>query len=194
MKRDEKAESHGNGADEDAGVPGDAPAAEPAAPETPEQRISVLEEMLREKTREATESYDRFVREVAEGENFKKRMQRDKTEAIRFANESLLRDLLPVIDNLEWALDHAGDGGDSSIVEGVQLTLKLFKDVLERHGVTEIAITPGTPFDPSFHEAVGMEATPDLSPNSVLRVQQKGYRLRERLLRPARVTVVAPSA
>jgi molecular chaperone GrpE len=194
MKRgDDKAEPHGNGADEDA-TPAEAPAPERALPETPEQRISVLEEMLREKTREATESYDRFVREVAEGENFKKRMQRDKAEAIRYANESLLRDLLPVIDNLEWALDHAGDGGGSSIIEGVKLTLKLFKDVLEKHGVTEIAINPGTPFDPSVHEAVGMEAAPELSPNSVLQVQQKGYRLRERLLRPARVTVVAPSA
>ena len=188
MKRDHKADSPGNGADEEA----DAPAAEAAAPETPEQRISVLEEMLREKTREATESYDRFVREVAEGENFKKRMQREKTEAIRYANESLLRDLLPVIDNLEWALDHAGD--DSSIVEGVKLTLKLFKDVLDKHGVIEIAITPGTPFDPAVHEAVGMEPDPGLSPNSVLRVQQKGYRLHERLLRPTRVTVVAPTA
>lgn len=190
MKRDHKADSHGNGADEEAG----APAAEPAAPETPEQRISVLEEMLREKTREATESYDRFVREVAEGENFKKRMQREKAEAIRYANESLLRDVLPVIDNLEWALDHAGDGGGSSIVEGVKLTLKLFKDVLEKNGVTEIAITPGAAFDPAVHEAVGMEAASDLPPNGVLRVQQKGYRLRERLLRPARVTVVAPAA
>jgi molecular chaperone GrpE len=194
MKRDEKPESHGNGADEEAGAPAEASAAEAAPSETPEQRISVLEEMLREKTREATESYDRFVREVAEGENFKKRMQRDKAEAIRYANESMLRDLLPVIDNLEWALEHAGDGGDSSIVEGVQLTLKLFKDVLEKHGATEIAIIPGTPFDPAVHEAVGMEAAPELAPNSVLRVQQKGYRLRERLLRPARVTVVAPGA
>ena len=190
MKRDHKADSHGNGADEEA----DAPAADAVAPETPEQRISVLEEMLREKTREATESYDRFVREVAEGENFKKRMQRDKADAIRYANESVLRDLVPVIDNLEWALDHAGDGSGSSVVEGVKLTLKLFKDVLDKHGVTEIAITPGSPFDPAVHEAVGMEADPGLPPNSVLRVQQKGYRLNERLLRPARVTVVAPTA
>lgn len=194
MKRDEKAESHGNGADEETGSPAEPVAAEaPVTPETPEQRLAVVEEMLREKTREAAESYDRWVREVAEGENFKKRMQRDKAEAIRYANESLLRDLLPVVDNLEWALDHAGEGGDSSVVEGVKLTLKIFKDVLERQGATEIAISTGAAFDPSLHEAVGMEPAPDLPPNSVLRVQQKGYRLRDRLLRAARVTVAAPT-
>lgn len=151
----------------------------------------MLEEALREKTREAAESHDRWVREVAEGENFKKRMQRDKADAIRFANEAIMRDVLPIVDNLEWALEHAAESGDSAIVEGVKLTLKMFRDVLGRQGVTEIDVAPGVPFDPALQEAVGMEAG-NLPPNTVLRVQQRGYRLNDRLLRAARVVVAGP--
>jgi len=174
-------------------------ATEPGASERPsaaEERIAELEAELEQKTREAAERHDRYVREVAESENFKKRMQRDKADAIRFANESMLRDLLPVVDNLEWALDHAGEGADSSVLEGVKLTLKMFRDVLERHGVSEAQSQPGDPFDPAIHEAMGMEASADRPANTVLRVQQKGYRLRDRLIRAARVVVSvgAPSA
>jgi molecular chaperone GrpE len=188
MKREDKAPSAGNGADE---------TTEPVTPDEPapastEERLAVLEEALREKAREAAESHDRWVREVAEGENFKKRIQRDKADAIRFANEALIRDLLPIVDNLEWALEHAAESGDSSIVEGVKLTLKMFRDVLGRHGVTEIDVTPGAPFDPALQEAVGMEAG-TRPPNTVLRVQQRGYRLHERLLRAARVIVAGPA-
>jgi molecular chaperone GrpE len=120
-------------------------------------------------------------------------MQRDKADAIKYANESLIRDVLPVVDNLEWALAAAAGAKDeSSIVEGVKLTLKLFKDTLERHGVSEVEAAPGTPFDPTVHDAMGMEASAEVAPNSVLRVQQKGYKLRDRLLRAARVTVAVP--
>ena len=186
MKREDKAPSAGNGSDE---------TTEPVAPDeqppaSPEDRLAVLEEALREKTREAAESHDRWVREVAEGENFKKRMQRDKADAIRFANEALIRDVLPIVDNLEWALEHAAESGDSSIVEGVKLTLKMFRDAIGRHGVTEIDVVPGAPFDPAVQEAVGMEAAKQ-PPNTVLRIQQKGYRLHDRLLRAARVVVAA---
>jgi molecular chaperone GrpE len=156
----------------------------------PPDALAELEKQLEQKTREASENYDRYVREVAEGENFKKRMQRDKADAIKYANESLIRDVLPVVDNLEWALAAAAGAKDeSSIVEGVKLTLKLFKDTLERHGVSEVETAPGTAFDPTLHDAMGMEASAEVPPNSVLRVQQKGYKLRERLLRAARVTV-----
>ena len=172
-------------------MPGNGSEATSDAAEVPDSRED-LAKALEEKSKEAQANYDRWVREVAEGENFKKRMQREKSDSIRFANESLLRDVLPVVDNLEWALDHAADGSDSSVLEGVKLTLKMFRDVLERSGVTPLEVPAGTPFDPSVHEAVGMEAG-DSAPNSVLRVQQKGYRYRERLLRPARVVVAAPS-
>lgn len=166
------------------------PAAEPAAETGPADPVAELRRQLEEKTREASESYDRYVREVAEGENFKKRMQRDKAEAIKYANESLIRDVLPVVDNLEWALAAAAGAKDgSSIVEGVKLTLKIFKDVLERNGVSEVETASGTPFDPTLHEAMGTEASAEVPPNTVLRLQQKGYKLRDRLLRAARVTV-----
>ena len=190
--------SEGNAWMADESATKDQQTAEPEAPAengSPEDRLADLEKQLGEKAREASENYDRYVREVAEGENFKKRMQRDKAEAIRFANESLVRDVLPVVDNLEWALEHAGDAPEgASIVEGVKLTLKMFRDTLERHGVTEVESAAGTAFDPTMHEAMGMEASGEVAPNSVLRVQQRGYMLRDRLLRAARVIVATGAA
>lgn len=158
-------------------------------PSAAEQRIAELEAELEQKRREAAESYDRYVREVAESENFKKRMQRDKADAIRYANEALVRDLLPVADNLEWALDHAGESADTSIFEGIKLTLRMLRDVLTKHGVSEAPSQPGDPFDPAIHEAMGMEPSAEWPANTVLRVQQKGYRLGDRLIRAARVVV-----
>lgn len=155
-----------------------------------EARISELEKQLGEKSAEASANFDRYLRAVAEGENLKKRVQRDKTEAIRFANESVLRDLLPIVDNLESALEHAGLGGNGkSVVEGVQLILRLFRDLLERHGVKEIADPSGSSFDPGTQEAADVEPSGQAEPNTVIRQQMKGYRYHDRLLRPARVVV-----
>lgn len=169
------------------------------APEPPEvasqdgeNRVAALEQELRSKSQEAAASYDRYVRAVADGENLKKRLQREKGEAIRFANENLLRDLLQVIDGLELALEHAALGGNGkSVVEGVQLTLRLFRDVLERHGVKEIGDPTGAAFDPATQEAAELRSSPAVPPNTVLRLQSKGYLYNQRLLRPARVIVAA---
>jgi molecular chaperone GrpE len=151
-----------------------------------------LAEQLRKKTEEAAANQDRFVRAVAEAENFKKRLQREKGEAIRYANENLLRDILPVVDSLEIALDHSPEGDNGkSIVEGIQLTLKMFRDVLQRHGVKEADNTAGRTFDPSTQEAAAVEDKAGAEPNSVLRVQSKGYTYNDRLLRPARVVVAS---
>lgn len=151
-----------------------------------------LADELARKTEEAAANQDRYLRAVAEGENFKKRLQREKAEAIRYANENLLRDLLPVIDSLEIALDHSPEDGDGkSIVEGIQLTLKMFRDVLQRHGVKEVENTAGRPFDPSTQEAAAIEDKAGAEPNSVIRVQSKGYTYNDRLLRPARVVVAS---
>ena len=144
---------------------------------------------------EARQNHDRWVRTAAELENFKKRMARERTEAVRFANEAFIRDLLPVVDNLERALEHARQGGDGkSIVEGLELVLKALVDVLERHGITKVEAA-GAAFDPTHHEAVAHVETGELEPNRVLEQHQPGYRLNDRLLRPALVSVSkAPSA
>jgi len=144
---------------------------------------------------EARQNHDRWLRTAAELENFKKRVARERTEAVRFANEAFIRDLIPVVDNLERALEHARQGGNGkSIVEGLELVLKALVDVLERHGVTKVEAA-GAPFDPTHHEAVAHVETGELEPNRVLEQHQAGYLLNERLLRPALVSVSkAPAA
>ena len=138
---------------------------------------------------EARQNHDRWLRAAAELDNIKKRMARERADAVRFANESFLRDLLPVVDNLERALQHARQGGNGqSIVAGLELVLKGLADVLERHGVTKVDAA-GAAFDPTHHEAVAHVETADLEPNRVLEQHQPGYVLNERLLRPALVSV-----
>jgi molecular chaperone GrpE len=157
-----------------------------------DERIAKLEEDVRRKSEEAAANNDRYLRAVADAENFKKRLQREKSEGIRYANETLLRDLLQVIDNLELAVEHADMGGNGkSVVEGVQLTLRLFRDVLERHGVKEMSDPKGAAFDPSTQEAAEIQVDERVPPNTVIRTQMKGYRYNDRLLRPSRVVVAA---
>ncbi len=155
-----------------------------------ESEIALVREQLRSKDEEAKQNYDRFMRQTAELENFKKRASRDKEDAIRFANEALVKELLPVVDNLERALLHAkGDGNGESLVEGVEMTLKGFFEALGKHGVVQISAV-GQPFDPQVHEAMAQIESDRDEPNTVLDEHQKGYLIKDRLLRPALVTVV----
>jgi molecular chaperone GrpE len=143
----------------------------------------------RELEDELSESQERVLRAVADAENFKKRLQREKEEQTRYANESFMRELLPVVDNLERALEHSEAGADQGgLVEGLNMTLKGFLDTLTRFGCSPVEAA-GKPFDPNFHEAVSQEESADHEPNTVLRELQKGYVLKERLLRPAMVLV-----
>ena len=143
----------------------------------------------RELEGELSEAQERVLRTAAEAENFKKRLQREKEEQTRYSNESFMRELLPVIDNLERALEHSKAGADQGgLVEGLNMTLKGFLDTLTRFGCTPVEAA-GKPFDPNFHEAVSQEESDDHEPNTVLRELQKGYLLKERLLRPAVVIV-----
>ena len=163
-----------------------------AGPTAADDRAALQAEFqaeLGQKEAEARVNYELFLRERAELENFKRRMQRDKSEALRFANEPLVRDLLPVVDNLERAIAHAQGGGNGQpLSEGVQLVLRAFLDVLEKHGVTRVSAT-GEPFDPTRHEAVAQVETEDLPPNSVAEEHTPGYSLHNRLLRAAMVSV-----
>jgi molecular chaperone GrpE len=165
----------------------------PAAAESPEatpevpSEIEQLRQQLEQLKEEAATNRDLFLRERAELENFKKRMQREKSEMLRFACEPLLRDLLPIVDNLERALVH-GSGNDQSVIDGVQLILRSLLDVLERHGVTRIE-AHGEPFDPSKHQAIAHVESSEHPPNHVAEQHLVGYQLQGRLLRPAMVSV-----
>jgi molecular chaperone GrpE len=158
-----------------------------------ESEITNLRQQLEAKELEAKTSYDRFVRQAAELENFKKRTTRDRDEAIRFANEVLIKDLLPVVDNLERAVAHAPGGGNGEpLVEGVEMVLRGFLDALAKHGVGPVD-SVGKSFDPSRHEAMAQVESETDEPNTIVAEHQKGYLFHERLLRPALVTVAKTS-
>jgi molecular chaperone GrpE len=153
------------------------------------EEMATLLTQLQEKEAEAKANYDLFLRERAELENFKRRMQRERAESLRFANEPLLRDLLPAIDNLERAIDHAQGGGNGApLVDGVSLVFRSLLDILEKHGVHRVS-AKGQPFDPNQHEAMAQVESAELAPNMVVDEHHAGYVLHGRLLRPALVTV-----
>ena len=157
---------------------------------TPE--LERLRQELAAKEIEAKENYDRFLRQLAEVENLKKRMAREKVEAIRFANESLIKEFLPVMDNLERAIGHAKEGENGKpLVEGVEMVLKGLIDVLSKHGVTQI-LAKGEMFDPEKHEAIAHVETEEHEPNTIVEEHHKGYFLLDRLLRPSLVSVAKP--
>lgn len=133
------------------------------------------------------ETHERFIRVSADFENFRKRAAREREETIRLGNERLLKDLLPIIDNLERAI--ASSGSDvEGLRTGVQMVHKLFLDTLGRYGVTAFSAI-GEPFDPARHEALMQQESADVAPGTVLSELVKGYFLNERLVRPAAVVV-----
>jgi molecular chaperone GrpE len=135
------------------------------------------------------EALDERMRAMAELENIKRRLAREKEEFTKYAVESVLGDLLPVLDNLDLALAHgAGVEACKDFLAGVDMTRKVFLDTLNRHGLTPLGEV-GDAFNPEFHEAVGVEKSDEAPSGGVSRVVQKGYVLRGRLLRPAKVLV-----
>ena len=132
---------------------------------------------------------DKYMRLAAEFENYKRRAQRDQSDAIRYANESLLKNLLSTLDNLERAIQCGKDAGASgSLLEGVELTHKQFLETVEKLGVRQVSST-GSLFDPNMHQAVAQVESETAAPNTVVEEFQKGYFLHDRILRPAMVTV-----
>jgi molecular chaperone GrpE len=161
----------------------------PGSPAELEARIQELEAALKEREAEAKANYDRFLRERADLENLRKRAAREREETVRYGIEGLVKSLLPVIDNLERAVDHAASGGNGRpLLEGVSLVLKSLRGILEQHGVRVIS-AQGQPFDPAVHEAMEQVDTVDHAPNTVVREHQRGYKLHDRLIRPALVGV-----
>jgi molecular chaperone GrpE len=136
---------------------------------------------------------DKYLRLAAEFDNYKRLAQRDQRDQIRFGNEQLLRELLPVVDNLERAIKAAKNSTSSDgVVKGVDLTLKQLQGVLGKFGVQSIPTT-GQPFDPSGHQAVASVPSTQVPDKHVVEEFQRGYRLHDRILRPAMVTVSSGS-
>jgi molecular chaperone GrpE len=165
------------------------PAAEAAlAEEKKESPLEKLQAQLDEKTRESSEYFDKWLRLRAEMENFKKRMQKEKADSLKFGHEDLLKALLPILDNLNRAIDHGKKAGENlPLLAGVEMIHKEFLDTLEKFGVKPIR-AEGEVFDPEKHEAVSQEES-DLEANRVVASVQNGYLYHDRLLRPVKVIV-----
>jgi molecular chaperone GrpE len=146
-------------------------------------------DQLAQKEQEIKSLQDRVLRIAAEMDNTRKRLERERSEGICFANESLIRALLPVLDNLERAIQHAEKDADpQTLLDGVKMTVKGFQDALSKFGCVPFE-SVGKPFDPNYHEAMMQQETADQPENIVLQEFQKGYTLHDRLIRPAMVVV-----
>jgi molecular chaperone GrpE len=143
---------------------------------------------LQEKEAEAKEHYDRLLRLSAEFENFKKRAEREMADFKKFASEAVFKEILPIIDNLERAVEVSNHSDCEALVEGIKMTLQQFHASLSKFGVVPIEAV-GKLFDPRFHEAVMKESSDSYPNNIVLKEIQKGYMIKDRLLRPAAVVI-----
>lgn len=170
-----------------------------AAPAHPAAQALSAEQLaeLQAKAAKADEHWDRLLRTTADFDNFKKRAAREKQDAIKYANESMVGKVIPVLDNFEMALAATQSGsGDNlkSLQDGVAMIHSQLKNVLSEAGLEEIDAT-GKPFDPNFHEAVSQQESKDVAEGLVLLQLRKGYKMRDRLIRPATVIVAkAPAA
>jgi len=155
--------------------------------------VDDLEAKLEVKEQEAKENYDRLLRVSAEFENYKKRTTRELEEFRKFANQSLIKEMLSVVDNLELAMNSTNGHKtiDRGLLQGLDMTHKEILKVFERFNVKPIE-AKGQTFDPTFHEAVMQEATDEFDANTVINELQKGYMIHDRLLRPAMVVVARP--
>jgi molecular chaperone GrpE len=161
----------------------EAPAADPTAE---------LKTKLEAAEKEAKDNKDRWLRAAADLENTRKRTKREIDDAKFDAKNKVLKEMLPVVDNLERAIEHAGAGEKNPIVEGVQLVLRQFQTAFERLEVTPVEAM-GQPFDPNLHEAISQQES-DQPPGTIVQVLQRGYRAGDRLLRPALVVVAKAKA
>ncbi len=159
---------------------------------SPEVDIFSEEELLQ---KELQECKDKYIRLLADSENTRKRMQKEKQDMIRFSTENVISDFLTPMDNLENALHFAEQASEETAnwAKGFQMILGQFKDVLANNGITSFVST-GAFFDPHHHEAVEIEISDTLEPGLILQEYIKGYKSKDRIIRPARVKVVKKSA
>ena len=158
---------------------------EDLAQNTPEEQIEILEA-------QRDEYRERFMRALADAENSRKRSERDRREAEKYGGSRLARDLLPVYDNLNRALDAATDeqrAENAAMFEGVELTLRELLNVFEKHGIEAIRPEVGEKFDPQMHQAMFEAPLPETKKDDIIQVMADGFLLHDRLLRPAQVGV-----
>jgi len=173
-----------------AGTPGEAPAAGGAA-EPPEEGRAAGPSEVEALSEELARTKDRLLRLQADFENFRRRSLQERRDIYQYGHENLVKDLLSTVDNLERAIGHAREngGGDlESFLQGVDLVYRELIGILANHSVREVEAL-GASFDPAVHEAMAQVADGSVAPNTVIEVLQKGYQLRDRLLRPSRVVV-----
>jgi len=176
--------------------PEEATQQETAAPaEATPAEASEQPDPLQQAQDEAAHNHDLYLRARADLENYRRRAQKDKEDLAKFANENLLRELLPVLDNLSRALEHAREGETDSgaLMQGVEMTLGQFNKALEQFGVAPVEAL-GQAFNPDCHEAMGQLESDEHPPNTVVQELQKGYFLNQRLLRPALVMIAKAPA
>jgi molecular chaperone GrpE len=175
-----------------AGAAADSPSAKaPAAsgPAVPPVAAASMEEQLAAAKKEAAGNYDRYVRAMADLENFRRRVAREKEELRQFASASLLQGLLPILSNLQLGVVAARQPTDpKTVADGVAMVLEQLKGVLERHGLKEVN-PAGQKFDPHLHEAISHQPSPEVPEEHVMQVVRNGYTLHGRLLQPAAVVV-----
>jgi molecular chaperone GrpE len=165
-----------------------------AEPAGPDALVEKLQTQIAEQDKELAVLKDRYLRALADSENARKRIRQQNDETVRVQRENLLRELLPIVDNLERAVDAARAGGNGKpIVEGVEMVLRSMLDFLKSHGVTQLTAV-GQPFDPQRHEAVDQIESSGHPPNTVVNEFHRGYQIGDRLLRPARVAVAKRGA
>ncbi len=170
----------------------------PEALQPSPQTMPNAEELAELKSRagKADENWDRLLRATADFDNFKKRAAREKQDALRFANEALLQKLIPVLDNFDMALlatQNSATDTTQSLRTGVEMISQQLQRALAESGLEEISAA-GQPFDPNIHEAVSQQESADIPEGHVLQQLRKGYKFRDRLLRPATVVVAKPPA
>ena len=164
---------------------------EQAPPIQPE--LAELKARVRQLEEEAEEAGKRYLRLAADFDNYKKRARQDQLETVNYASATMLERLLPVLDDFQRALEHEPAGVDNGWLKGLRLTYQKLEDILSAQGVEPIS-SVGSAFDPSLHEAVGSEESSEHPEDTVVRELRRGYRLRDRVIRPALVKVARPPA
>lgn len=147
-----------------------------------------LKEELARKEKEATDNYDKYLRAVADLDNYKKRAIRDKADIIKYGNEDVIKDILPFVDSLDRASEHADSSNVQAFKEGIKLIQEQLLSCLKKHGVEKID-SVGLDFDPNFHDAMMQVESEEHAENKVVNEVQKGYLLNGRLLRPSKVCI-----
>ena len=160
--------------------------------EAPESRaIASMETKIAELESSVAEAKDRYLRTAADFDNFKKRSRQQQLETIQHASADLIARFLPALDDLHKALDHKPEGVDESWAKGLELSVRKLEEALSAHGLESIHAV-GEPFDPKLHEAIGYEESAEHPEDTVTSELRRGYRIRDRVVRPALVKVARP--